>query len=114
MLTKKKKRSTLNALRDQLTIQSFTTSKDAVGQEQITWAEEATVWCSVKYRNTGDREEFAGDVQTVFQTVDFTIRYRSDLNEKKRIVYDSKVYDIINIRPDERKVYQITTCQVRQ
>lgn len=110
----KRKKEVVGQLRDQLIIQSFAATFDTVGQEQITWSDEQTVWCSIKYRNSGDSEAFAGDVQTVFQVADFTIRYRASLNEKKRIRYDGKVYDILNLRPDDRKVYQIVSCQLRQ
>lgn len=110
----KRKKSILNTLRDQLTIQAASTTYDGVNQEIETWADEQTVFCAKKDRNTGDAERYAGDMQVVLQTVDFIIRYQPELNEKKRIVWRSNVYDILNLRVDDRNEFQTVTCQLRK
>lgn len=110
----KRKKEIIGQLRDQLTIQAETATIDDYGAEKLTWTKEATVYCSVKQSRTGNAESFVGDQQIVFQLLEFTIRHRASLTEKKQVLYSGKTYDIITIMPDPRKVFTTIVCQMRQ
>lgn len=91
-------------LRERIAIQTATTAANAYGEQVETWATLATVWAQVEYRLlVSDEEQRAGRLSDL-RTVHYTIRSRSDFNEKARIVYDSKTYDItaISITPDKQ------------
>lgn len=42
------------------------------------------------------------DRMTYFQNTEWTIRYRSDLNNRMRIVHDTQVYEILSITAAEQ------------
>lgn len=90
------------ALRHRVKIQSATEGQDSYGAVTQTWADVATVWASIEARGT--RETFTASQQ--FATADhvITIRHRSDVTPKHRIVYGSRVFDIEGaVDPDGRK-----------
>lgn len=76
--------------------------------EQTGWQDistSPTVWANVE-AITGARpgnEEYRADKLTAVETLTFEIRYRSDLNTKYRISYESKYYDIVAITEVGRK-----------
>lgn len=53
----------------------------------------------------GGRESQDADKLVTIRTLKFTIRYRTDLNEKMRILYDGSYYDIYSILKGSRKGY---------
>lgn len=109
------KRITIGDLRDQLMLRKRTVSTDDYGAEVETWSDDTAMYCKVDYAATGDREEYAGDVQTVFQTILFTVRHYPGLvTTTKRILYDGNELDIINLATDAKKEFQTITCQLRQ
>ncbi len=89
-------------LRHRVKLQSATETQDSYGAIVQTWADVATVWASIEAR-TG-RETFTA--AQVYATADhiITIRYRSGVTAKMRIVYGSRVFDIQGaVDPDGRK-----------
>lgn len=68
---------------------------DGFGQRVKTWSTLTTCWASVKL-NIG-REAVASQNIVTERTVDFKIRYRTDLNLNMRIIYDSNYYNIEDI-----------------
>lgn len=80
-----------------IVIESFTTSQNGYGELIKSWSTLATVWAEVNPKS--GREFFASNQRIAeFETV-FRIRYRSDItiNEKYRISYGGKYYDIKHI-----------------
>lgn len=79
----------------QITIQSATEAQATDGFPAKTWANIATdptVWAQVvplRGRERFDAQQINAEVDTLFRT-----RWRSDLTEQMRIVYDSTPYDI--------------------
>ncbi len=89
-------------LRHRVTIQQATETQNSYGEIVQAWTTVATVWASIEAR--GVRESFAASQQ--FATADhiITIRYRSGVTAKMRIVYGSRVFDIQGaVDPDGRK-----------
>lgn len=65
------------------------------------WSEVATVWGGLG-KQAGN-EGYESDQIVALNQTQFTIRYRSDVNETMRIVYNSENYYIVNIREIGRK-----------
>ena len=94
----------IGRLRERVIIQTFTVTANAFGEPAESWADLATVWAEVKYRLLVSDEEHRADRLADLRTVHFVIRYRSDFDEKARIVYDGRNYDItaISVSPDKQ------------
>lgn len=89
-------------LRNRITIEQYTSTRDTMGGEVKTWATVATVWASKAHQTS--REFFAAAKVNAEITDLFIIRYRSGITPKMRISYDSKYYDIIGADdPDGRR-----------
>ncbi len=83
-------------------------SRGASNQPVITWgvvASNPTVF-SRKLELKGNEVVINDQIKFVQKTL-FTIRYREDLTTKNRVVFDSRVYEIISITENglERKTF---------
>lgn len=76
-------------------IESFSEAADDYGQEIRTWSTFATCWAGVKL-NIG-KENFVSKEKVKERIVDFKIRWRTDLNNEMRILYESNYYEIEDI-----------------
>lgn len=75
-----------------VTIQERTVARDAAGGETVTWVDRATVWAA-KVDVTG-RELLMASQMVETAQARFRIRYRSDVEQTDRVVYDGVAYDI--------------------
>lgn len=92
-----------------ITIQTFTTSTDAFGQKVKSFSTLANVWAKVEVKVGKEDEE--ADAIAATAMVDFFIRYRDDINEQMRIIYNNETYKIKAIKPaDSRKSFQMVRC----
>lgn len=92
----------------QVTFIKENVSRGASNQDVITWviiASNPTVF-SRKLELKGN-EVVIGDQLKYVQKTLFTIRYRTDLTVKNRVVFNGQVYEIISITENglERKTY---------
>jgi SPP1 family predicted phage head-tail adaptor len=97
-------------LRQRVTIQSKTASRDSFGEEDITWVDLATVWAAVEPLR--GREFLDGKMITAEVTTRIRIRHRSGLTPEMRVVFGSITYDvlsIIHIEEREREIHLM--CQ---
>ena len=88
----------------QITLQSATAAQDVFGQPIDTWADLATdptVWAEVI--PLSGRERFQAQQVDAEVTTTFRIRWRTDLDEEMRVVYDSTPYDIQVIQEMHRR-----------
>jgi SPP1 family predicted phage head-tail adaptor len=84
-----------------VTIRQYTESTNDMGEVVDTWTNLATVYAGLSYNTTTEKLE--SGKETVFGTVDFLIRYRSDIDEKMKVRFDGEDYDIKSIiRHDKR------------
>lgn len=80
-----------------ITLQTFSTSRDANTNEQLeSWADLDTVWAKV--RMTGGREFREGSAEVGERKATFTIRYRSDVSQLARVSYAGEFWDIRDYR----------------
>ena len=91
-------------------LQSFTTAADAYGGLTKTWATYATEKARLQWSATGSGEDYDGRVNLSISRVMFTIRWRSGVTVKDRIVYDSENYDIRKTEELGRRKYLIITA----
>ena len=76
-------------------LQSVSTSVDAYGQPVESFSTLASVWAKIEYKS--EVEKFENEQLRAVSSIDFTIRYRTDITEQMRISYDSNIYQIIGI-----------------
>lgn len=103
----------IGRLTERVTIEQVSEAQSASGFPVPTWSTLATVWASVNYRAGGSDEDQDAGRQVATGAVRFTMRYRSDVTEKMRIVHDSYNYDILSILPDEDGAFMVIEAKKR-
>lgn len=88
-------------LDQRVTLQSRSVVTDAAGQDTITWVDVATVWAQCQALR--GREFFAAAQVQQEQTVKVRIRYRADVVQTMRLVWQGRAYDITGVVPVGRK-----------
>jgi SPP1 family predicted phage head-tail adaptor len=90
-------------LRHRVTIQHFTSYRDAGGQPIKTWRDTATVWAQVTGIN--GRELVAAGAKMAEVSFRIWIRYRADVTSASRIIWQqkghkAKAFSIVTAIPD--------------
>jgi len=95
-----------------ITLQTFSETTDTFGQEVKTYSTLASVWANVKENiGIGNGEGEKGDMIAATKKVEFIIRYRTDVNEQMRIIYNNNTYKIQAIQSaDARKAFLKIVC----
>lgn len=107
----------IGAMDEEITIQTYAESRDASGQQVLTWSTYATILARVKWPDAGIKETYSADEQTAFRRIVFEIRYDSALNtgQKMRVLYrTNEVCDIIGVGTLGRDRFTVLTCQMRE
>lgn len=89
----------IGKLDQRVTFQSYTETDDGAGGKLKAWANLSsvpTVWAHVK--PGGGFERFEEDRQTAMAMTTFTIRNRTDVDERSRIVWNGENYNIRQIK----------------
>lgn len=82
-------------------IERQTVTRDAYGGETFTYALRAEVSASVFH--VRGREAFTGQQVTSAADVEFRLRWRPDVEQTDRIVFDGQAYDIVYIAEQGRR-----------
>lgn len=97
-------------LRQRVTIQDKQATRDSFGEEVITWVELATVWAAVEPLR--GREFLDGQMATAEVTTRIRIRHRDDIKPEMRVVFGTKIYDVLSIiHLEERERQDHLMCQ---
>lgn len=89
-------------LRQRITLQQSTKSRDTMGAEVIVWVTAATVWAEKLHQSS--REFFAAQKVNAEITDLFKTRFRQKVDTKMRLVYGGKTYNILGADdPDGRR-----------
>ena len=96
------------ALDQRVTLQSRSVVTDAYGQDTITWVDIATVWAQCQALR--GREFFAAAQVQQEQSVKVRIRYRADVDQKTRLVWNGINHDITGVIPVGRKDFLEILC----
>lgn len=103
-------------LNRQIVIQSRDTGEDAAGQPVDTWTTLATVWANVagatgmgSIRQSATRDGVAVELNSY----SFRIRYRTDVDAARRVVFGGQNYDVKQVRHDfAGKEWTDLVCEV--
>lgn len=94
-----------------ITIQRFTTTKNAFNEDVEAWTDVRTVWAEAKpYRGS---ERFAAAEVAGSAVTTFVMRHWPDLTPKDRISYDGKTWDIHHVREIGRRRGSEADCTAR-
>ena len=107
----------IGAMDEEITIQSEVPTRNASGEQVLTWETYATVLARVKWPDAGMKETYSADEQTAFRKIVFEIRYDPDLDrgQKKRVLYRQiEICDIIGVATLGRDRFTVLTCQMRE
>lgn len=102
---------------EEITIQVGAESRNASGEQVLTWETYATLLARVSWPDAGIKETYSADQQTAFRRIVFEIRYDPALNmgQKMRVLYRQiEVCDIIGIGTLGRDRFLALTCQMRE
>jgi SPP1 family predicted phage head-tail adaptor len=99
-------------LDQRIVIQGLSEEADTFGQRVQNFSTLANVWAKIEERKGNEKE--LGDQLVATRFVDFIIRYKSGLNERMRIVYNSQTYLIESIiKEDARKSFMRITTKLK-
>lgn len=103
---------------ERVKVQTYSDTRDARGAVIATWTDLRTDFAALDYVLTGNDEAIEGNQIVVFQRVRLTLRYRTDLTEKMRFVYDidgtgEKIYDPMYHEVLGRRQFIRFTCEQR-
>mgnify|MGYP003674173691 CR=1 FL=1 len=98
--------SLVGEMRNRVVLQTLGGSTDAGGGQSTSYSTATTVWAKVE--NLSGSESIFGDQLRATSNYRFTIRYYSALTEKYRLTFNSKNFNITQIRDIEegRRKYQ--------
>jgi len=99
-------------LRHRVELHAATTTRDGYGQPKETFAKYADVWASIESlsgREFVQAEQVNGEI-----THKVIIRHQSDLVRTDRIIYGTRIFEIVRIlNIEERGRYQELECKER-
>lgn len=103
------------SLDKRVTIQTLTTTRGAAGGEIATWSDLRTDWAMVDYTATGNTEGINGDQPVVTYRTRITMRYRGDVTEKMRLIYNidgtnTDTFDVMFKEILGRRQFERFTC----
>jgi SPP1 family predicted phage head-tail adaptor len=107
----------IGAMDEEITIQSYTESRNASGEQVLTWSTYVTTLARVKWPDAGMKETYSADQQTAFRKIVFEIRYdpNLDMGQKRRLLYRQiEICDIIGVGTLGRDRFTVLTCQMKE
>lgn len=78
-------------------LQRHVGARDTYGQPRDEWQDVATVWAKVRATGGGEAFNEPTSQRSARQMVEFTIRWRSDANPRLRVVWESRIYDVVDV-----------------
>lgn len=85
----------IGPLREKITVQEYSATRDSYGGEVKTWATYATRWANVQ--SVSGREFFSSSQVNATVTTKFVLRYLEGLSTKMRISWDGRLFDIVAV-----------------
>lgn len=86
-----------------VTFRQVTEVQSSSGAITETYSDVATVWAAINMKKGTER--MMANRETAVDKTHFTIRYRTDIDEKMQLWHEAKKYDIVSISeiPETRK-----------
>lgn len=99
----------VSRLRHRVTIEEVTQTTDGQGGYTETWAEIGKAWADIKPLKAYEKFQAAKFEVPVSHKI--TMRYRTDITEANRLVYDNRVFEIKGIlNEDEDSAFLIISA----
>jgi SPP1 family predicted phage head-tail adaptor len=98
----------IGKLRHRVTVQESTRVNDSMGGGREEWSDLFSAWANVKPIK-GERRYEAMQVKGGI-THEIEMRYRPGITVHHRIVYDGRIFEIVNVYPDEIKTMLTIEC----
>jgi SPP1 family predicted phage head-tail adaptor len=92
-------------LRRVITIQTLTETPDGQGGITQGWSTFRHCWAAVKPMGGDERQQYAQLYPSA--SVHVTVRYTAGLSPKQRILYGSRVFDVLAVVDDEERHRQV-------
>jgi SPP1 family predicted phage head-tail adaptor len=92
--TKYRKNERVGRLDERVTLQGVSESTNTYGERVETWITLAEVWARLDYNISKSREVEEGGQESAQQSINFTVRRRTDVNEITRVLHSGRIYDI--------------------
>jgi SPP1 family predicted phage head-tail adaptor len=100
------------SLRSYILLQTRDSGTDDAGQPVQTWTDLAQVWADIRGANGLNTIKASLDGVEI-NAYSFRIRYRTDVDAAKRVVYGGQNYDVKQVRHDfARKEWTDLICEV--
>ncbi len=98
-----------------ISLQSYTMTKNVMGEAVKTWTEVASIWGTMTYpKGLVSDEKLEQGRETAVVPVEWWIRYREGVNEAMRILYKSEYYYITRVNYPDRKKSLKLVCEKRK
>jgi len=94
-------------LRQRVTIQQQTGSRDSFGGEVVTWSDVATVWGAVEPLAGTEAFQQVGDQVLAVAYVKVRLRYRGGITAKMRLVFNFRILDIEHVANLDTRNWEI-------
>lgn len=95
-------------LRHRVDLQSPVATQDANGQPSTDWTTVAYLWADIRYQTGLEAIKSGADVSV--SRVSIRLRY-GVFNAGQRVLYGTKVFNIMAVQPDVRKQYVDLICE---
>jgi hypothetical protein len=96
-------------LRERVTVQTPAESRNTLGETVMSWADFATVWASVE--GTSVREALQFGQQDIAVTHRVVMRHLDGLTGKMRLVWRSRVLEIVSLLEHDNRSRHELICQ---
>ena len=96
-------------LRERVTVQQATQTRNSLGEAVLSWADWQTVWASVD--GVSAREALAAGQQDVTITHRVRMRYLNGLTQNMRISWGGRTLDIVSILEHNNRSEHELICQ---
>lgn len=96
-------------LRERVTVQQATESRNSLGETVLSWADLTTVWGSVE--GVSAREALAMGQQDITVTHRVRMRYLSPLTQKMRLRWRSRTLEIVSLLEHNNRSEHELICQ---
>jgi SPP1 family predicted phage head-tail adaptor len=102
-------------LRERVTIQQQSVTRDSSGEQLISWPDVATVWARVTPGGSSERFLASAGQRVAEVTHTIHLRYRAGITPKMRIVWETRILEIISVvDPDGKLRTTILLCKEEQ
>jgi SPP1 family predicted phage head-tail adaptor len=96
-------------LRERVTVQQSSASRNSLGEAVLSWSDFATVWASVE--GVSAREALAAGQQDTTITHRVRLRYLPGLTQRDRFSWRSRTLNIVSLLEYDNRAEHVAICE---